>query len=73
MIRILGIARDGGKNHVASFVRCDSVRRSSTQIPSSLIVNNDRVKKCSAQAGLPGSLKQCAETLAYEDVIVQTV
>ena len=35
---------------------------------SSLIINEASVKKCSAQACLPGSLKPCAETLACEDV-----
>ena len=34
---------------------------------SSLIINDTSGKKCSAQAGLPGSLKPCAETLACED------
>ena len=32
-----------------------------------LIINDASVKKCSAQARLPGSLKPCAETVAWED------
>ena len=34
---------------------------------SSLIINTASFKKCSGQAGLPGSLPPCAETLAGED------
>ena len=53
----------GKLNHVASFVRSDWVRSRSTHASkeNSLIVNDASFKKCSAQAGLPGSVKQCAE------------
>ena len=34
---------------------------------SSVIITNASVEECSAQAGLPGSLQPCAETLACED------
>ena len=36
---------------------------------SSLIINTTSFKKCSGQAGLPGSLPPCAETLAGEDAM----
>ena len=72
---ILGIERDAGRlsaNHVASFVGSDWVRSSSTQIimESSLIVNDASLKECSAQAGLPWSLKPCVETLACENGVI---
>ena len=71
LTRILGIGRDAGRlsaNRVASLVRSDWVRSSSTHMESSLIINNVSVKKCYAQAGLPGSLQPCAEALSCEDV-----
>ena len=40
---------------------------------SSLIINDAGVKKCLAEAGLPGSMKPCAETLACEDDGTQAV
>ena len=45
----------------ASFMCSDRVWSSSSQIWSSLIINSAGVKKCSAQAGLPGSLQPCVE------------
>ena len=44
----------------------------STHKESSLIIDATSFKKCLGQAGLPGSLPPCAETLAGEDAYQQS-
>ena len=72
LTHFLEIARDAGRqsaNHAASSCAvsgCEAARIY-RNVESSIIIKVTSVKKCSAQARLPGSLKPCAETLACED------